>query len=283
MDLFEKKFGLNFITAVPAAPGIYKFYDQRQELIYIGKAKNLHRRIAQYKNAKRRKRHRKMLKIMKESARIEFKVCSTEQEAEVLETELIQTLRPKWNVVGAFYFLYPMLGVRWTPQSVYFCYTTEPNQFEGFSFHGAFRSRKKTQTTFFSMIDLLGYLGHALPKSEISEKVPRYSYLYGFRQLPSAWEKDWNAFMEGRSKRILEKMSLALVENAKARKDKHQVQENLNHLVNFWTHEAKKLLEARIYTRHSSYPISQKELDLLFLRYRYGRKIAVGGSQGAPT
>src|SRR5690349_13492981 len=103
---FDFKLGKDFLASIPPAPGIYKIYDGDSEFIYVGKAKNLRRRLSQYKNAKRRNKHRKMRQLVREAARIEIEICNSELEAEILETQLIQTSRPKWNVAGAFYFLY---------------------------------------------------------------------------------------------------------------------------------------------------------------------------------
>src|SRR3712207_3474100 len=100
MSTFDLKLGIGFLESIPTSPGIYKVYDQKSNFIYVGKAKNLRRRLSQYKNAKRRKKHRKMRKIIEHADRIEYEVCPSELEAELLETQLIQTHRPKWNIAG---------------------------------------------------------------------------------------------------------------------------------------------------------------------------------------
>ena len=102
-----------FLTLeAPPVPGVYSFFNSDEKIIYVGQSKNLRRRLGQYKNAKRVKRHSKMRKILSEASRLEYEVCASPLEAEILETQLIQRLRPKWNVMGAFYFLYPMIGMR---------------------------------------------------------------------------------------------------------------------------------------------------------------------------
>ena len=72
MKAFDKKFGDGFLSNVPSAPGIYRVFDAAGELIYVGKAKNLRRRLSQYRNAKRRKKHLKMREVVKEADRIEI-------------------------------------------------------------------------------------------------------------------------------------------------------------------------------------------------------------------
>lgn len=104
MRLFDRKLGEDFLLSVPTSPGIYRIYDNQSQLIYVGKAKNLKRRIGQYRNAKRRKKHQKMQKIIQNADRIQFDICASELDAELMETQLIQAFRPKWNTAGAFFF-----------------------------------------------------------------------------------------------------------------------------------------------------------------------------------
>src|SRR5438876_3484169 len=55
---FDRKFGPEFLESLPGSPGVYLVYDRQEELIYVGKAKNLKRRLSQYRNTLRRKKHR---------------------------------------------------------------------------------------------------------------------------------------------------------------------------------------------------------------------------------
>ena len=84
-----------FLAEFPAYPGVYLVYGNAAELVYVGKAKNLRRRLGQYKNAKRRKKHLKMRQIVADAAKIEIRVCETDLQACLLETELIQSHPPK--------------------------------------------------------------------------------------------------------------------------------------------------------------------------------------------
>jgi hypothetical protein len=66
----------------------------------------------------------------------------------------------------------------------------------------------------------------------------------------------------------MEQLVLALVENAGARRKGHEVQEHLNNLKRFWNHEAKPLAKARAAAAYESYPVLQKDRDIIFLKYR---------------
>ena len=46
---FDRKFGAEFLASLPQSPGVYLVYDESNELIYVGKAMNLKRRLTQYR------------------------------------------------------------------------------------------------------------------------------------------------------------------------------------------------------------------------------------------
>src|SRR5437016_411557 len=123
---FDLKFGAEFLESLPGSPGVYLVYDHQDELIYVGKAKNLKRRLSQYRNTLRRKKHRRMRGIVNEATRIEIHRSETDLDACLTETMLVQKYRPRWNIVGAYSFLYPLIGIRSANSNVEFCMTTTP-------------------------------------------------------------------------------------------------------------------------------------------------------------
>src|SRR5438128_12552862 len=100
---FDRKFGPEFLESLPGSPGVYLVYDRKDELIYVGKAKNLKRRLWQYRNTLRRKKHRRMRGIVKEAARIENQCAETHLDAWLTEAMLIQKYRPRFDIVGALW------------------------------------------------------------------------------------------------------------------------------------------------------------------------------------
>lgn len=269
MRTFDRKFGKDFVAEVPPSPGVYRILDSSGSVIYVGKAKNLRRRLAQYRNAKRRKKHAKMRSIVKDSDRIEFEVCPSELAACLLEAKLIQELRPKWNVAGAFYFLYPMIGVKRDLGAAWFCLTTKPEEFPDYRFHGAYRSRLVTGNGFFALMEILPYVGHPVPRKKLGPDArKRYSYVFAFRQIPEDWVGLLEQFFRGESPDAMEHLVLALIENAHARRHPRQTQELLDQLKAFWRHEARSLRSAIKGTGFLTYPVPQKERDIVFLRHR---------------
>ena len=275
MKPFDKKLGADFVANLPGSPGVYLVYGSDDQLIYVGKAKNLRRRLSQYRNAKRRKNHLKMRTITQAAERIETRPCQTEAEACLLEAALIQDHRPKYNVAGAFSFMYPMVGVAFRQNQLVICYTTSPEELIGYQFFGAFRSRGLTRKTLLSLEILLKFIAHPIQKNILrkmpeTKKKSRYTTFYGFRQIEAPWVELLADYFKGESSAALEHLVLALIENTAARHSKKKVQSSLNYLKYFWKYEARPLKEACSKTAYKTYPVPQKERDFLFLRNRFG-------------
>ena len=261
------------LSCIPGVPGVYRFYNQNDALIYIGKAKNLRRRLAQYQNAKRRKAHAKMRKILREARRLEYETCEDELQALILENQLIQNHRPKWNVAGAFSFLYPMIGLYEQDQYLYFCYTTRPELYPNFRFFGAFRSRYRTREGFFALIECLRFIGHAatskeLKKTEHAKQFVKHTYHYGFRQLPQEWTLLLEPFLKGEKFCAVESLALLLLDKPSALVKRKEIQELLHELRRWYQHEMLPLHQARTKCGWLPFPVLQKERDLLFIQFR---------------
>lgn len=273
MKLFDRQFGQEFYQSLPTSPGIYRFYNEANELIYVGKAKNLRRRLGQYRNAKRRKAHAKMRSVVSEARRLEHEICDSELHALQLENRWIQEQRPKWNVAGAFYFLYPMIGLRVEEGNLYLCYTTLPEAFVEFEFHGAFRSRQRTREGFFALTDLLRLVGHPISRVQMGKSGKaspsrKQGYTYGFRQVPESWLTRLGSFLSGEDFGAIEELSLLLLDRPTAVSKRKDTQERLYEIRRFWKHEIQPLVRARKNSSASLYPVAQRDRDLLFIALR---------------
>jgi len=87
----------DFVTRLPAKPGVYRMYDAKGDVIYVGKARNLKNRVANYTRAwGHTARIATMISL---TANMEFVTTSTEAEALLLEANLIKKLKPRFNVI----------------------------------------------------------------------------------------------------------------------------------------------------------------------------------------
>ena len=81
----------------PAAPGVYRMIDARGEVLYVGKAKNIKKRILAYRRPQAHPT--RIARMIAATAAIEFVSTATETEALLLEANLIKRLRPRFNVL----------------------------------------------------------------------------------------------------------------------------------------------------------------------------------------
>src|SRR6476661_1196866 len=86
----------NIASTLPSFPGIYKYYDSSNELIYVGKAKNIRKRVGSYFN--KTLGSYKTHELVKRIRKIEFTIVNSEQDAFLLENSLIKQYQPLFNI-----------------------------------------------------------------------------------------------------------------------------------------------------------------------------------------
>ena len=95
------KFGLNVIKkeikSIPVSPGIYKMIDDNGEVLYVGKAKNLKKRVSSY--SKLNNQSQRILNMISLVRKVELSITSTEAEALLLESNVIKANKPKFNIL----------------------------------------------------------------------------------------------------------------------------------------------------------------------------------------
>lgn len=264
---FDRRLGAAFLETVPRSPGVYRVLDAEGVVVYVGKAVNLRRRLAQYRNAKRIRKHWKMRAIVKSAASIAFEACESEVAAELLEASLIASLKPRWNVAGAFSFLYPSIGLGRGPRrEALLAFSTVPSERPELAWHGAYRSREITGEAFFALVRLFALVGHREKSPRRAKGARTWSFVV--RQLPASWLEDWTRFLRGESRAALTALVLALLDKPRARRDAEAVQADVDALERFFRHEAERLREACRLVGESRWPLPQEERDTLFIRAR---------------
>lgn len=83
------------VRVLPAAPGVYRFRDCRQRVLYVGRAAHLRRRVASYWGGLRDRQH--LLAMVPRITQIEAVACASEHEAAWLERNLLERSLPPWN------------------------------------------------------------------------------------------------------------------------------------------------------------------------------------------
>lgn len=128
-DTFDAQ---GFLATLSHRPGCYRMLDENDAVIYVGKARDLKKRVATYFGSKAH--HPKTQALMNRTARVEVTVTGTEQEALLLEYNLIKAHKPRFNVLLRDDKSYPYIRV-----------TTE-QPFPRFEFH---RGARRKGTRFF--------------------------------------------------------------------------------------------------------------------------------------
>lgn len=83
-------------STIPTQPGIYKYYDKNNELLYVGKAKHLRKRVSSYFS--KTFTTLKTLELVQRIHHIEFTIVNNEQDAFLLENTLIKEFQPRYNI-----------------------------------------------------------------------------------------------------------------------------------------------------------------------------------------
>ena len=100
----------SLLNVLPSKPGIYQFFDKTGKIIYIGKAKNLKKRVSSYFNKKHNSAKTQLL--VKKINDIKHTIVDTEEEALLLENNLIKKYRPKYNVLLKDDKTYPWICIK---------------------------------------------------------------------------------------------------------------------------------------------------------------------------
>ena len=102
------------IKSLPEVPGVYQYYDKQEKIIYIGKAKNLKRRVSSYFN--RILDNHKTRLLVKNINRIEHVVVDSEMDALLLENNLIKKYKPRYNILLKDDKTYPWICLEKQPK-----------------------------------------------------------------------------------------------------------------------------------------------------------------------
>ena len=142
----------NIVAGIPREPGIYKYYNEASELIYVGKAKNIRKRVNSYfiKNLNNYKTH----ELVRRISRIEFTIVNSEQDAFLLENSLIKEFQPIFNINLKDDKSYPFIIFKNEPFPRVFLTRKKLN--DGSVYLGPYTSVKKVR-------ELIQFIRHTIP------------------------------------------------------------------------------------------------------------------------
>ena len=132
------------LKSLPEVPGVYQYFDKQDKIIYIGKAKNVKKRVTSYFN-KTVENHKTRI-LVKNISRIEHVVVDSEMDALLLENNLIKKYKPRYNILLKDDKTYPWICIKNEPfPRVFF---TRKVFKDGSEYFGPFTSLKTVRSLF---------------------------------------------------------------------------------------------------------------------------------------
>ena len=139
-------------SGLPNLPGIYKYYDGANSLLYVGKAKSIRKRVSSYFN--KTLGSYKTHELVKRISRVDFTIVNSEQDAFLLENSLIKQFQPIFNINLKDDKTYPYLVIKNEPFPR--IYLTRQKLNDGSQYIGPFTSVNKVR-------DLLNFIKQTIP------------------------------------------------------------------------------------------------------------------------
>jgi len=132
------------LKSLPEVPGVYQYFDKQDKIIYIGKAKNVKKRVTSYFN-KTVENHKTRV-LVKNISRIEHVLVDSEMDALLLENNLIKKYKPRYNILLKDDKTYPWICIKNEPfPRVFF---TRKVFKDGSEYFGPFTSLKTVRSLF---------------------------------------------------------------------------------------------------------------------------------------
>jgi len=150
-----KKYLSGIVSNLPESPGCYQYLDSNGQVIYVGKAKNLKRRVSSYFN--KEQTSRKTALLVTKICDIKYVVVKTEEDALLLENNLIKRYRPRYNVLLKDDKTYPSIAV--THEYLPRIFKTRQRDRRGATYFGPFSHLP----TMYALLDLCKTLYHPRP------------------------------------------------------------------------------------------------------------------------
>lgn len=113
-----ERLGRDFFRALPPVPGVYLMRDRADVVLYVGKAKSLRHRLGSYRVANPERMKQRTLRLLRLVAQIAWEECADEAAALRRESELLLTLKPRFNRAGVWRGPDRFLGWRTRPEGL---------------------------------------------------------------------------------------------------------------------------------------------------------------------
>ena len=188
------------LLSIPQKTGIYKFYNKNNDLIYVGKAKNIKKRVSSYFT--KTKKNAKTTLLIKKINDIQCVVVDTEMDALLLENNLIKNYQPKYNVLLKDGKTYPWICI--TKDELPKVYQTRKVKNDGSEYYGPYPSSKLIKLFLNYFSDLFydsGWQPYAYVNRSLDKKT-KEDYLNIILKIKKILKGDLSGFVNVLTKRM---------------------------------------------------------------------------------
>ena len=145
------------LETLPETPGVYQFFNEKNEILYIGKAKNLKKRVKSY-FTKNHDNNRTRL-LVKNIFSVKHIIVNTESDALLLENILIKEYKPRYNVLLKDDKTYPWICIQKSPPKIFY---TRNNNIKNAEYFGPYTSVKNLKILLALIKEIYPFLNHEL-------------------------------------------------------------------------------------------------------------------------
>lgn len=275
-----------FFKSLPQKPGVYWMLGRREEILYIGKAKNLRNRLRSYRQVTPENASRKVVHMVKLIMQIRWKECEDEEKALLHENELLRKYQPPFNVVNTHPEGYYFIGYKSTLHHMDLSLTTV-SELPGYKLFGVYKGRGLTRKGYAALLRLLWVSLSPSTGPEVSGYAGRFKFpgalvrrrvaaSYGFRVdstlgslIRGEWEQAIAQFLDGASENLLVKVTEALLEHSEIHPFYyHFIQENLEILREFYQYGPLRNATLRQFHGLTTEIVPQDQIDDLLVIYK---------------
>ena len=201
--------GEEFFRELPSTPGIYKMYGVNGRLLYVGKAKNLRRRLMTYPRIRADRDSRKSVRLVRLTYRIEVEEHSSEEKALLRENKLIRDKKPEFNHAKKQPEAYYFLAMQRKEKELVADLRMHVREQEEDITYGAFKGHLTVRRGLGALLRQLYIVQNGitrpfdLPSQLLRKLTPMHFRLDAGRLLEEGWWDDTQTFLEGSSDRLM--------------------------------------------------------------------------------
>lgn len=212
------------LQILPEKPGVYQYFDANEKIIYVGKAKNIKKRVSSYFN--KNQENGKTRVLVKQINDIQYIVVETEQDALLLENSLIKKYQPKYNIQLKDDKTYPWICIKNEPFPRVF--TTRRMIKDGSKYFGPYPSVHVVNTllSFIKEVYPLRTCSLDLSKKKIAEKKHKVCLEYHLgnckggcvgnesEETYNAYIKDIEHIVKGNISQVIQSLKATMLEHS---------------------------------------------------------------------